>query len=393
MVRVFGQEVAWSVPERSLGVASLLEELASATEKYESWRYSPIDNVAVSSFATSAPSGFGTGATRALAALGLVDRDVVEVGPRGLVRVSAAEGVSVRTELAGGEVVELAEEPYAALASLLAPERIAIEVTGAGDPLVVVVGADGEAAAGFAWVRLRLGAPREVWLLDGAGTGTLLSALVDVEVNERVGAVLHHVPIGAPRAVRFLELQASVAAEGELLVAEAAAEQGYHRTRLDVRLIGERASTRVRSAFVAGTGETQEFRTFVVHEAPRSRSDLLYKGAVLGSGTSIYSGLITIAPGGRGSDAFQTNRNLLLSAEARAESVPNLDIQVSDVRCSHASTVGPIDEELVFALTAKGIDPKQAERMLADGFFADIADLTEAERHVVRRALEDRWQL
>lgn len=105
----------------------------------------------------------------------------------------------------------------------------------------------------------------------------------------------------------------------------------------------------------------------------------------------MYSGLITIEPAGHGSDAFQTNRNLLLSPEARAESVPNLDIQVSDVRCSHASTVGPLEAELVFALEAKGIDPDRAQRILADGFFADIADLSEGERALVRRALEERW--
>ena len=76
----------------------------------------------------------------------------------------------------------------------------------------------------------------------------------------------------------------------------------------------------------------------------------------------------------RGTDAFQTNRNLKLSEHAWAESVPNLDIETNDVRCSHASTVGPIDEEQRFYLESRGVPPGLAERLIVLGFFDEVLE-------------------
>ena len=88
---------------------------------------------------------------------------------------------------------------------------------------------------------------------------------------------------------------------------------------------------------------------------------------------SVYSGLIRIRNGARGADAFQTNHNLVLSEGAHADSVPNLDIEENDVRCSHASTVGPVDEEQRYYLESRGIEPAVAERLIVLGFFSDLA--------------------
>jgi len=389
MVRVFDREVAWQLPERSEGRAARLGELEPATEKLEAWRYSPIDDLDLAAYAGRALDPPERSAAEALLhRAGWAGGPLVVVGPQGL--ALAPEGVAVGEVAAVGERVSLVEEPFCELASLLAPRRVEVEL--AGEPVALLVGASGAEAAGFAWVRIRVPASGELWLVDGASDATLAAVLVELDVAEGASLSLHHLSLGARGSSRFVELAATLGPRAEMLLGEVSAEAGYHRTRVDVALAGEEAGCRIRSAFVAGTGETQEFRTFVVHEAPRTRSDLLYKGALLGSGTSVYSGLITITPSGPGSDAFQTNRNLLLSPDARAESVPNLDIQVSDVRCSHASTVGPLEEDLVFALEAKGIDPERAQRMLADGFFADVADLSEGERSLVRTALEERWQ-
>jgi Fe-S cluster assembly protein SufD len=89
---------------------------------------------------------------------------------------------------------------------------------------------------------------------------------------------------------------------------------------------------------------------------------------------SVYTGLIKIRHEAKGSVAFQTNRNLTLSEGAWAESVPNLDIDTNDVKCSHASTIGPIDEEQRFYLESRGIPPEIAERLVVLGFFDEVLE-------------------
>ena len=113
-------------------------------------------------------------------------------------------------------------------------------------------------------------------------------------------------------------------------------------------------------------------RTFQEHVAPRTRSNLIFKGAVDDDARSVYTGLIRIHKGARKSDAAQTNRNLVLSEGAHADSVPNLDIQENDVRCSHASAVGPVDRELLYYVESRGVPPEAAERLILLGFFDDL---------------------
>jgi Fe-S cluster assembly protein SufD len=98
----------------------------------------------------------------------------------------------------------------------------------------------------------------------------------------------------------------------------------------------------------------------------------LFKGAVGGTSRSVYTGLIHVAKDARGTNAFQTNRNIKLSDGAWAESVPNLEIENNDVRCSHASTVGPIDEDQRFYLESRGVPPHAAERLIVAGFFEEV---------------------
>jgi Fe-S cluster assembly protein SufD len=100
----------------------------------------------------------------------------------------------------------------------------------------------------------------------------------------------------------------------------------------------------------------------------------LFKGAVGGQSRSIYTGLIRVEKEARGTNAFQTNRNLKLSDTAWAESVPNLEIETNDVKCSHASTVGPVDEEQVFYLESRGVPTEIAERLIVAGFFDEVLD-------------------
>jgi Fe-S cluster assembly protein SufD len=96
---------------------------------------------------------------------------------------------------------------------------------------------------------------------------------------------------------------------------------------------------------------------------------LLYKGALKDKANSTFRGLIRVAPNAQRSDAYQANRNLLLSEHAHADSIPELEIEADDVRCTHGATIGPIDPEQVFYLMARGIERVQAEQLITEGFF------------------------
>lgn len=122
-----------------------------------------------------------------------------------------------------------------------------------------------------------------------------------------------------------------------------------------------------------------DFRTLQDHQAPDGTSDLLFKGVVDDRSHSVYSGMIRVRPGARGTNAFQTNRNIKLSDDAWAESVPNLEIEHNDVRCSHASTVGPIDTEQRFYLESRGVPTRRAEQLIVSGFFDEVTDRLPAE--------------
>ena len=148
----------------------------------------------------------------------------------------------------------------------------------------------------------------------------------------------------------------------------------YVRVRAGVRLVGSGANAKQVALYFADGNQMHDFRTLQDHVAPRTRSDLLFKGAVKDTAKSVYTGLIKIRDTADKAEAFQTNRNLTLSSGAWAESVPNLEIETNDVKCSHASTVGPIDEEQRFYLESRGIRPEIAERLVVFGFFADVID-------------------
>jgi Fe-S cluster assembly protein SufD len=121
---------------------------------------------------------------------------------------------------------------------------------------------------------------------------------------------------------------------------------------------------------------TQHFdhQTLQDHLAPHASSNLLFKGALNDTGRSVFRGLIRVHPRAQRTDAYQTNRNLILSDGARADSLPNLEIQADDVRCSHAATVGQLDEEEVFYLLSRGIRKPEAIRLVVFGFFGEVLE-------------------
>jgi Fe-S cluster assembly protein SufD len=132
---------------------------------------------------------------------------------------------------------------------------------------------------------------------------------------------------------------------------------------------------------VAVAEDSQEFdqRTFQVHEAPNTSSDLLYKNALDDQSRTIFSGLIRVSPGAHKTDAYQKVRNLLLSDEAEANSMPGLEIEADDVRCTHGATSGQIEEEELFYLRSRGIPLREAQRLVVYGFLDEVLGRLENE--------------
>ncbi len=141
--------------------------------------------------------------------------------------------------------------------------------------------------------------------------------------------------------------------------------------------------------------DRQEFdqRTLQCHDVPNTWSDLLYKNALDDRSKSIFKGLIRVAPGAAKTDAYQNNRNLLLNPEAEADSMPGLEILNDDVRCTHGATTGQIDQDQLFYLMARGIDPRTGAQLLAHGFFEEvIARLPEKKiGEAVRSAVAEKF--
>jgi Fe-S cluster assembly protein SufD len=141
---------------------------------------------------------------------------------------------------------------------------------------------------------------------------------------------------------------------------------------VSIDLIGKGAEGRVAGLFFADREQHLSYNTMQRHLAPRTTSDLLFKGALSGKSRSVWRGMIYVAPGAQHIDGYQANRNLILDPEARSDSIPGLEILNNDVRCTHGSTVGKIDQEQLFYLLSRGIPQAEAELLIIQGFFHDI---------------------
>ena len=252
---------------------------------------------------------------------------------------------------------------------LIGPPGIASGPSGA-DPAVV-------GPAVFPRTVVKLGEDSEASVIEllVSGDGAMLvvptvelsvgdSARLTHSVIQQLGSAtwqVGHLYAAAGRDAIFRSFQASLGA-------------AYARSRVDSVLTGQGGTAQLLAAYLGDGDQMHDFRTLQEHDAPRSTSDLVFKGAVGGRSRSVYSGLIRMRRGAKGANAFQTNRNLVLSDGAHADSVPNLEIEENDVRCSHASAVGPIDEEQRFYLESRGVPRAVAERLILLGFFKELLD-------------------
>ncbi len=206
----------------------------------------------------------------------------------------------------------------------------------------------------------------------------------DVDVNSmHAGLVEIQVMQGAN--LRFVELQSwgknvwnfshervRVEGNGNLDWIFGAVGSRLTKNFSELDLAGQGAVGRMSGFYFTNGSQHLDHDTQQNHLAPSTTSDLLFKGALKGHSRSVWQGMIYVAPGAQKTDGYQANRNLVLSDQARADSIPGLEILADDVRCTHGATVGKLEQEPLFYLKSRGIPQKDAERLVVEGFFDPI---------------------
>jgi Fe-S cluster assembly protein SufD len=366
------------------------------TASDEVWRYAPLGELSLDSFEVpaQASAAFESQFARALGErAGLVvrvsDGYVVDVGavPPGV----AVESVTTGESIAGVSMVErYGGDAFGLLNVALSPAATVIRVAEGvtvEKPLVVrhVVGAT--SAFPRTVVDLERGASATVVEYFEGGADALVVPLSEFRIGPN--ASLHLITYQRLDQSAWHIARSTTFLERDARMRQAVIGMGSHydRSRNDAELIEAGCENVLGTTFLGSGTQVHDFRTRQYHRGARSRSTLLSKGAVAGSSRSVYTGLIEIEKGAKRTDARQTNHNLLLSPTAHADSVPNLEIRENDVMCAHASSVGPLDELQLWYLESRGVEPKEAERLIIQGFFTEmltelpreLADLVEAD--------------
>ena len=195
-----------------------------------------------------------------------------------------------------------------------------------------------------------------------------------VELIAREGARVQYVAVQRlGRGAFYQSMQRTLAQrDSKLDTLNVALGASVTRVDLNARLLGPGANSDMLGLYFGDDDQHFDFNTSQDHVAEHTSSDLLYKGALDGASRAAFRGIIRVLPGAQGTDAYQTNRNLLLSPESRADSLPNLEIEADDVKCSHGATVGQLDDEAKFYLMSRGLSLIQAERLVVLGFLGEV---------------------
>ncbi len=360
------------------------------------WRYSRIDDLDLDDFrpaseAPAADAGVADGALERLRPLldATPDRAALVVARNG--RIVHAElrddlaAKGLRAERLGeadagvlGGAIDRAPDVFLGFNDAFLAEPVVVRVpagVAVDAPVVVAHLTEGDGLAAFPRLVVEAGDDSEVSVLEVQASGAepgLVVPVTEIAVG-RAARVGHLTVQQLGLATWQLGLQvASVGADASLRTTTVGFGGDYARLRTDCRMVGRGATGELDAVYFGEGEQTLDFRTFQDHVAPDCTSNLLFKGAVGGRSRSVYTGMIRVGKEARGTNAFQTNRNVKLSDGAWAESVPNLVIENNDVRCSHASAVGPIDEEQRFYLESRGVATDEAERLIVSGFFDEV---------------------
>jgi Fe-S cluster assembly protein SufD len=395
----------WLVDRRRAAAAGLAE-MVLPDESLEEWRYSRIGDLELAAYEpTGAPGEAGTEGVVAIPGSGTDTEGIVAMlgarsalvrtfgGVVGSVDVSAAAAaLGVSVERAGdlaseppllGEVLDRRADALTRLADAFCSDVVVCRVPAdvqLSAPIVIVHDCGGNSGAPgglavFPRTLVEVGARAEASVVEIFLSGDrpcLVVPVTELELGDaahlsytsvqELGRDAWHLGYQSSRVGRDSTLRSFVAALGG----------AYARQLTNSTIAGDNGASELLAVYLGDGDQVQDMRTFQEHIAPRTRSELVFKGAVAERSRSVYTGTIHMHPGARKANASQTNRNLVLSREAHADSVPNLDIEENDVRCSHASAVGPVDADQLFYLGSRGVPPDVAEQLVLLGFFDDL---------------------
>lgn len=319
---------------------------------------------------TLTPAGTDIFLANELAARGVIFTDIR----------TAAHSHPVELQAALGRLVKVDEDKFSAMAGAFAEQGVFLYVpkgVQVEEPLHSVLWGPGAGNAYFSHVL--------VWLEDGASATFVHEYASPTDDGQTFHAGIVEVRVGAGANLRFVELQSWGENVWNFTHERAEVEQdgaldwifgavGTHLTKnfSELNLRGRGATGRMSGFYFTDGVQHLDHDTQQNHLAPNTTSDLLFKGALEGHSRSVWQGMIYVAPDAQKTDGYQSNPNLVLSKDARADSIPGLEILADDVRCTHGATVGKVDPEEMFYLRSRGIPVQEAERLVVEGFFDPI---------------------
>ncbi len=256
---------------------------------------------------------------------------------------------------------------------LYVPPDVVVEV-----PLQAVTRLTVDGTAVFPHTVIVAGPGAEVTFIDrftGPDLGRAFSNAV-TEIHVGAGAHVRYASIQEWGAgvTHLGVIRAEVGRDAELRTLSVGFGAQLARVENEVLLAEPGGFSEQLGVFFADGAQHFDHRSIQDHAAPNCTSDLLYKGALRDESRAVYSGWVHVRPGAQKTDAMQTCRNMVLSERAKADAIPNLEIEANDVKCGHAASVGPVDEEAIFYLQSRGIPRDEAERLIVTGFFQEVLD-------------------
>jgi len=305
----------------------------------------------------------------------------------------ASAAMAVQTPAPGAP----ADERFALLNEAFATDGAAIRVAAhSGEPvrleLVFVASADALTGASYPRVELQLDSQAHLLLIErhvSAGPhASFVNSAVTVDLG--CGATLHHYRLQelAARAIVFDTLNAVVGRDACYRLHGISIGAQSARSTLAVRLAGERADLTLAVVALGERQQVQDTYARVEHAAPRARTEQVFRGISAGRARVAFNGKVVVGSEAHGTDSRQSLRGLLAGPEAEIDVRPQLEIYTDEVRCSHGATAGKLDENMLFYLLSRGLEPEVAQRLLKWAFLEDVvARIGVAE---LRRQIEER---
>jgi Fe-S cluster assembly protein SufD len=246
------------------------------------------------------------------------------------------------------------------------------------DPLIVEIQGVTPESASFPHVVVRVGenAEASVLVVYRSAADTRLLMVPEIDLDVAAGGRLRYLAVQGldHAATSVVHQRVTLGRDATARIGEVGLGAKLGRLDLGVRLTGDGSSSEVVGLYFGEGQQTLDYRMVITHEGKSTTSDVFLKGAVEDDAQSVFTGLLRIEKDARGTSTFETNRNLVLSENAKAQSVPNLEILCDDVVCGHGSSVGPLEQEHLYYLQSRGLTRVRAERLLIRGFFQEVID-------------------